>query len=387
MKGCRCSSLVLLLVLLGGCASTGTSTGWDVSTRERLLSGEALAGYAGDTSIPGQDEIMSIDESMKRFAEQAVAGQATARDMVKSMLEAIIKPKGLGLVYDPTASFTAREAFEARRANCMSFTLMVVAMLRHVGVETSFNVVEVPLIGDMRDESTLVFYKHINAMVQFPFEAGRAVVDLDMDAYDTNYEQRIITDEAALAQYYNNRSMEYLQEGNARAAFPYLVRALAIEPQQSYFWNNLGALYQRSGNLEAAREAFEVALDENSNDLVAMSNAARLYAYLGETKRAEALTQRVEHFRAHNPYYRYLHAVNAFRVSDYETARRELTEAIRLHKQEHMFHFLLGAVYEKLGMHEAALQSITTALQLTTDEKQLARYKGKMGRLFSSAQM
>lgn len=389
MKSCRYSSLVLLLALtqFAGCASTGTSIGRDVSTREWLLSGAALAGYAGDTVLPGQDEIMFMDDSMKRLVEQAVAGQATARGKVRAMLDAIIKPSGLGLEYDPSASFTAREAFVERRANCMSFTLMVVAMLRHVGVETSFNVVEVPLLGDMRDESTLVFYKHINAIVQFPFDAGRAVVDLDLDAYDVNYEQRVITDAAAVAQYYNNRAMEFLQQGNTRAAFPYLVKALTIEPEQSYFWSNLGALYQRSGNLQAAREAFEVALEENSNDLVAMSNAARLYAFLGETKRAEVLTRRVEHFRAHNPYYRYLLAVTAFRVSDYETARRELTEAIRLHKQEHLFHFLLGAVYEKLGMHEAALQSVNTALTLTTDEKQLARYKGKMGRLFSSAQM
>lgn len=386
MKGYRCSPILLFLLLLSGCASTGSSDNSDASTREWLLSGEVLSDVAVDLPILPQDDAVSLDERMKRFVEHATAGQGSARGKVRSLIAAVIDPTGLGLTYDPGASYSARETFAHRRANCLSFTLMMVSMLRHAGVEAQFNDVDIPLIGGIRDETTLVFYKHINAIVEFPFE-GRAVIDLVMDEYDTSYEQRTITDRAAAAQYYNNRSMEFLQEGKVEASFPYLVKAISLDPRQSYLWSNLGSLYQRAGKLEAAKAAFEIALAENGSDLVATSNAARLYTALGESKRAEALTRRVTMFRERNPYYRYVRAVSAYRSSDFEAAKREVTEAIHLYRQEHRFHFLLGAIYERLGLHDAAVESMNTAINLTTDAKQSARYRSKMDRLFSSAHL
>jgi Flp pilus assembly protein TadD len=302
---------------------------------------------------------------------------------VTALIKAIIDPGGLNLQYEPTASYTARETFEHRRANCLSFTLMMVAMLRHLDVDVRFNDVEVPLIWDIHDESTLIFYKHINSIADFPLD-GRAVMDLHMDEYDLSYEQRLISDQAAIAQYYNNRAMELLQQRDLRAAFPFLARAISLEPRQSYLWNNLGSLYQRAGKLQAAKAAFEVALTERGSGAVVMSNAARLYAVLGDSKRAAELTRRVAAFRDANPYFRYVRAISAFKESDFETARDEVVAAIRLYKIEHRFHFLLGAIYEKLGLHEQAVKSVNTALSLTTDEKQLARYRNKMDRLFSA---
>jgi Flp pilus assembly protein TadD len=177
--------------------------------------------------------------------------------------------------------------------------------------------------------------------------------------------------------------MEFLQQGDAIRAFPYLARAIELEPKQSYVWNNLGSLYERAGNLHAARLAFEVALSERRGDLVAMSNASRVYQALGDTARADDLARRVATFRLSNPYFRYLQAMDAFRQQDYQKARDEVAAAIRLYRPEHRFHFLLGAIYERLGLHEQARASMREALTLTRDEKQIARYRDKMERLFA----
>lgn len=383
MQFLRVISKLLILLLLSGCATTGVSGPTDLSTRQWLLSGAALfVGPAPEMAMP-QEAVLSLDQSMRQFAERATAGSGSPRGKVTALIKAVIDPGGLNLKYDPTASYTAQETYEHRRANCLSFTLMMVAMLRHLGVDAQFNDVEVPLIWDIHDETTLIFYKHINSIVDFPLD-GRAVMDLNMSEFDASYEQRIISDQAATAQYYNNLAMEFLQQGDARTAFPYLAKAISLGPNQSYLWNNLGSLYQRAGELQAAKAAFEVALTEWGSGDVAMSNAARLYAALGDSKRATELTRRVAAFRAANPYFRYVRAISAFRDSDYETARDEAIAAIRLYKVEHRFHFLLGAIYEKLGLHEQAVTSVNTALSLTTDEKQLARYRDKMERLFSA---
>lgn len=383
MQGLRAFSMLLILLLISGCAATSVSGPEANSARQWLLGGEALFGGPAPAVALAEAEVLSLDPSMEQFAERATAGWGTHRGKVTALIKAVIDPAGLNLQYKPTASFTARETFSHRRANCLSFTLMMVAMLRHLGVDARFNDVDVPLIWDIHDETTLLFYKHINSIVDFTWE-GRAVMDLNMDEYDVSYEQRLISDEAAIAQYYNNRAMELLQQGDLRAAFPYLAKAISLEPRQSYLWNNLGSLYQRAGKLQAAKAAFEVALKERGSGAVVMSNAARLYAVLGDSKRAAELTRRVAAFRDANPYFRYVRAISAFRESDYETARDEAVAAIRLYKIEHRFHFLLGAIYEKLGLHEQAVKSVNTALSLTTDEKQLARYRNKLDRLFSA---
>lgn len=377
-------SLIVLLfpILLAACATNGLDGPDGDQTRQWLLSGEPLQAGVPIGVLPEENVLVLTDE-MKDFVARVTAGQETPRDKVQAMLSAVIGGNGLGIIYNPSASYTAAETYTRREANCLSFTLMMVSMLRHVGVDARFNDVNVPLLSDLRDESTLVFYKHINAIVQFS-EQHRAVLDLNMQEYDTTYTQEEIGDESAAAQYYNNRAMEMLQQGHSATAFPYLVKAIELDPHQSYLWSNLGSLYQRAGKLEAARAAFELALSEDHRDLVAMSNAARLYAALGDTERAAELSDRVARFRAANPYYRYVLAVNAYLHADYDAARLELTEAIRLYKQEHRFHFLLGAAYEKLGMREAAEQSLHTALELATDEKQAARYRNKMDRLLTA---
>lgn len=379
MKTLRLLTLLFPL-LLGACASTGIADLRSEESRQWLLSGEPLvAGGILPADLP-EENVLMLDEDMKAFVASATAGKVTARDKVAALLGAVIGPGSVGIRYNPSASYSARETFARREANCLSFTLMMVSMLRHIGVDARYNDVNIPLLSDLRDESTLVFYKHINAIVQFS-EQHRAVLDLNMQEYDTSFTQEEITDAAAVAQYYNNRAMELLQRGQVEPAFGYLAKAITMDPDESYLWSNLGSLYQRAGKLQPARAAFEIAIGEDSRNLVAMSNAARLYATLGETERASELAGRVERFRSENPYYRYVQAVNAYLHADYDGARQELTEAIRLYQQEHRFHFLLGAAYEKLGMHEAAEQSMHTALELATDEKQVARYRNKMDRL------
>lgn len=383
MKVHRILVSLSLIIFLAACATNGIDGPDGDQTRQWLLSGEPLVADGGPLEPVAEENVLQLDEDMRRFVATATAGSKSARDKVQGLLSAVIGSNGLGITYNPSASYSAPETFARREANCLSFTLMMVSMLRHVGVDARFNDVNVPLLSDLRDESTLVFYKHINAIVQFS-EQHRAVLDLNMEEYDTTYTQVEIDDDSAVAQYYNNRAMELLQQGQPRAAFPYLAKAIALDPNQSYLWSNLGSLYQRAGKLQPARAAFELALSEDHRDLVAMSNAARLYATLGDTKRAAELSDRVVRFRAANPYYRYVLAVNAYIHADYNAAREELTEAIRLYKEEHRFHFLLGAAYEKLGMREAAEQSMHTALQLTTDQKQVARYRNKMDRLLTT---
>jgi Flp pilus assembly protein TadD len=298
-------------------------------------------------------------------------------------LTALVSPGLRGIVYDATATLTPAETFRQARANCLSFTTLYVLLARHVGLRARFNEVDVPPIWDMQGPETLLLYRHINALVR-PTHDRRQVVDLDMEEYDTSYPQREIPDSLAEAQYYNNRAMEFMFAGNLAEAQRYLAKALSIDPGVSYFWGNLGSLYWRAGDLQAAELAFRKARQVSPVDPAAISNAARLYAQLGQSDLARQLEEQVANHRRRNPYYRYQEGLNAFVAGDYEAARSHVLAAIGTHEREHRFHFLLGAVYDRLGDAGRARDSFDRAIELTSDDKQVALYRRKIDVLRSA---
>jgi len=299
-----------------------------------------------------------------------------------ALLRSILYPSGLDLKYDARATFTAEETFHHARANCLSFTNLFIAMARHVGMHVQYNEVDVPPIWDLVNGKTLVLNKHVNALVTRR-DRVRHVVDLRLEEFEFYYEQRTISDQLAFAQHYNNKAMGYLVAGEYVDALRYLVKALTLQPKVSYLWNNLGALYRRAGNLQAAEKSYLIALSENSGDLTAYSNLARFYKDTGDEKLAAYFEQKVHYYRMQNPYFLYGLSQQAFVEKDYELARKYAMKAIHHYDKEHRFFFLLGAIYQQIGNKELATVNFNKALELSGDREQQARYKNKMDRLFS----
>jgi Flp pilus assembly protein TadD len=294
----------------------------------------------------------------------------------------LVSPALLGIVYDATATLTPRETYRQRRANCLSFTMLYVLLARHVGLPARFNEVDVPPVWEMQGPDTLILYKHVNALLD-PRHGGRRVVDLDMEVYDTSYPQREIADDLAEAQFFNNRAMELMFEGRFAEARSHLARAIKLEPGVSYFWGNLGSLYWRAGDLPAAELAFRKAMRVHPVDPVAIGNAARLYTELGRSDLAKQLEELVASHRRRNPYYRYQQGLTAFVEGDYDSARSHVLAAIDAHQREHRFHFLLGAVYSKLGNEVRARGSFEKAIELAGTDRQVSLYRHKVDLLLS----
>jgi Flp pilus assembly protein TadD len=346
-----------------------------------LLSGEAWSETGADDLILPEERVLYLNREMREFAKNAVQGYED-KDRMTALLTALLKPDGLELTYDVQASFTAEEVFLHRRANCLSFTSLFVAMGRYLDMDVRYNEVDVPPIWDLRWGNTLVLNKHINAML-VRNKYVRHVIDLNIEEYDSQYEQRNISDQLAVAQHYNNKAMGYLLSADYDNAFRFMVKAISMAPEKSYLWNNLGSLYRRTGNTEAAEKAYLVSLNANAEDLVAMSNVARLYNANGNIGLASYYEEQAHDYRMRNPYYLYGLAQKAFTEKDYELARGHLQGAISRHDREHRFYFLLGAVYKRTGESELADTNFNRALELSADSKQQSRYRNKMERLAS----
>ena len=378
-------AIIIFLMWLSGCAVNSPILGRPVTTSQQawLLSGKPVLGEDATPLVMPDDPVMDLSPEMVAFAHRVVPAKAADRTKLRELLTAVMHPGSLGLEYEAGATYTAQEVFSRRRANCLAFTNFVVALMREVGLKVHYNEVEVPYAWDMSNNSTLILYKHINAIVRLRNMPDK-VVDIAMGEYDTSYKQRKISDTLALAQHYNNRAMEFLIQDNYPEAIRYMAAALDIEPGVSYFWSNLGAVYRRSSRLEAAELAYRLALQHDPSDLVAISNAARLYDQLGEQETAQALHERAEHFRKINPYYRYRQGLDAFARTEYLYALEHTNAAIRHYNKEHRFYFLRSAIYSRLGNDKQAEENLIKAISLTDDAKQNSRYRRKLDLLLSA---
>lgn len=373
----------LLPLLLAACATPIPSAQTGNESRDRLLSGEALpAPIRAGISRP-DDDVLGLSADMIRFADQATASSRNETDKINALLRALIQSPGTNFIFDPAATYTAAQTFEHGRANCLAFAGMMTVMLRHLDIRAEFNEVDVPEVWDMRSPKTMVLYKHVNVIIR-PRGGQKKVADLDMAAYDDSYRQRIISDEQAVAQYYNNKAMAFLFDEDLANAFSYLVTAIDLDPQASYLWANLGTFYRNVRNRKAAELSYQVALSEKPGNLIAISNLARLYSNDGQLELARKLDKKAAYFRSRNPYFRYRQGMDAFSNQNFGAAMSHAKAAIRLYPKEHRFHFLLGAIYEKTGNAKKAEASMLKAVEMSTDAIQKTTYRSKMDHLLSS---
>lgn len=372
--------ILVCVVLLQGCAGSVPMVGKAGEGQEWLLDGSAFSEQLAGKLVLPEDDVMGLTPEMQAFAARVAPASLAGKERLTALLKAIVDPADLGVRYESGATYTAAGTFGNHSANCLSFTLLTVALMRHVGLVGHFHEVDTPPIWDMRGNYTLEMYRHINVLGEI--NAGKKfVVDLSMEEYDTSYEQRVISDENAIAQYYNNRAMEFLTDGQLEDALRYAIRAIRQQPGLYYLWGNLGSIYRRAGKLDAAEASFGQALARNPYDLVATSNLARLYQETGKVELAAKLEARAAQFRERNPYYQYRLAMDAFLAQDYRSARDHAEQAINRYGREHRFHFLLGAAQEMLGDTRHAEISLKRALELSTDSDQIARYRSKWDRL------
>ncbi|MDP5209565.1 tetratricopeptide repeat protein [Microbulbifer sp. 2205BS26-8] len=280
--------LIMLMGILGACAGQSFTEKPAEVAVEHLLSGAAIFGRPVHAAELPRDPVMTLTAEMRRFLADIALG-ASPQKRLTSLIKAFETQK-FHVEYDQTTTLTAAQTFHNRRGNCLSFTLMIVAMARELGVEASFNQVSVPPVWSHEEAQTFVVYRHVNMVSEGP--RGRRVIDFNLAAYDPAYRQRRLEDTSAFSLYYSNRGVELMRAGKGEKAFLYLRKALELRPRKSDLWANLGAFYSHFGHYSEAEQSYRQALYFNNIHLVAMSDLARLYRFSGRERLADAYAAR-----------------------------------------------------------------------------------------------
>lgn len=335
---------------------------------------------ASSTSIPSPDQVFAIPPAMRAMLQKQVIDRSSSREQrLQALVEMIFDRQGLDLQYDANATYTVDEVWQQRRANCLAFTLMFVALAREAGIQARVQEVG-QVVSWYQDQENGVVYSvgHVNAGVEMSGRYG--TVDLDRNVLYDRHGPQPVSKARALAHFYNNRGAEQMGEGDLAGARAFFDASVAQDRAFPSVWNNLGVLDNREGDIDAAKRALDKALQLDGRQDAALNNASALYRRLGLVAQAEAMERRLKSVQREDPFAQYMLGTQAERAGKLEEAIRYYRHAVRLYDTAHQFHFGLARAYFLTGQFKRADRELTRA-QLLGGAPEQARYQAKLDSL------
>ncbi len=383
------SSLVyspLVALLLAGC-STVPKPQSHIGTAD-LLDGHALFGETVATEEAGDVDMLALSPAMSEFLRQNVRGTAADHMRLAQLLRSMKSAGYFDVEYDSNLTLTADETFRRRTGNCLSYTSLFIALARGVGLNASFQVVDVPPIWDSVDD-WVILNNHINSIVRgvritTKFEQD-FIVDFNQADYRGTFPRHPVSDATAEALFLSNRGVEALRAGEQRVAFARFKRAIALDARVAPAWVNLGALYSRRADTERAAAAYERAVAVHPSNKPALTNLAKLYDQVGKHELAEQYRARIRAYEDINPYFHYALAHEAYLAADYPRALAQIKRAISLKKGDDKLYFLQGLIYYRSGDLLAAQESLERAQHYGEGPAVKERYAEKLAVLASNS--
>jgi len=337
-----------------------------------LLTASTLGSPA--MPLPGADEILAVPPELEAQLQEQVIGKSESKEeRLRLLIDFVLEKPGLALEYDNDMTRTVAETFRSRKANCLSFTLLFAVLARKAGLKTHVQEYEQVLVWYMQDG--LVFNSsHVNARV----EAGtlRRTVDVGRNVLISRYRPRLISDQRALAFFYNNRGVELMAAGDLAAARRYMDAALAITPQDPSPWSNIGVLSLRLNDQRAAEHAYSAALKLDPNHGAALANIVTLYQRTGERKKAAKYMRLLHKVQFADPFHQFMLARDYEQRGELTMAAAYYRRAIRLHDSEPAFYLGLARIYSALGDLKRARRSLAQA-DILKDENTRRAFQAK----------
>lgn len=337
---------------------------WSVAVPAPAVSSASVAPVTSVVlPMPRPEQVMAVPPELHALLQQqviAVGGSGRSRlERLTALLTG--KPPGLGISYAADATLTVDEAYRTRKANCLTFTLLLVALAREAGLQAyGQELDDVVTWGEGND----IAYRlnHVNAGVVIG--RSRLTVDAAADQAMGRKPPKPIPDQRLLALYYNNRTAELLAGPSAAAAVPYAAMALQLAPRYANAWVNAGVVQLLQGDRQAAERDYLKALALDPDNEAALLDLVALYRNNGDEARHATYARRLEKVQVKDPYFHFLKAQDDEKRGDYAGAVQHFRRAIHLYDGDSRFYLGLARAYQLLGEARHAQQAMARAAAL-----------------------
>jgi tetratricopeptide (TPR) repeat protein len=317
---------------------------------------------------------MEISPEMKQFVSTRVDSGLMPMQRLQLLVTAIFQDKELNFTYSPL-SRSAIQTFEQRNGNCLSFTLLFIAMARYLNLDARFCEVKISPVFS-KNGDFIVLNQHLRPVV---FISGEIfAVDIFPQIVPMSLDGQVVPDERGLAHFYSNKGVDELAAGNYELADAYFNRALATDPTLAGALINLGTSQFRQGKLDEAERYFRKALDLNPKNQAAMSNLANICDASGRTQEAIRLKMKIQQFLDKNPYYHFSLGSQADQKGDYAEALAQYKRAIKLNSTDHNFYFAIARTYAQIGRKKQVESNLQLAEKYARDPDNKLKYAQKL---------
>jgi tetratricopeptide (TPR) repeat protein len=304
-------SAAALALLLSACGSTPTIP----PTRAELVEQVRARGVDPDRIVfPAE-----LDNELRRWVLQSVPEFGSDDERLNFLMVGLLSDRRRGISYEGGYTGTAREVFDQRKANCLSFSQLFVAMARAAGIPAYY--LRVGDIDGYEQRGDLIIVSgHITAGYGEP--THRKVLEFSLDpVLDYDYRRaEPISDLTAVALYYTNRAAELIQAEKMDAALEAADTALELDPELAIAWVNRGVGQRRMGRWEEAETSYRRALEHRPNFEPALQNLETVLRLQGRFDEAEQIAAHIRKLGTRNPF-------NLLRLGDDSLSRGRTADA------------------------------------------------------------
>jgi tetratricopeptide (TPR) repeat protein len=132
-----------------------------------------------------------------------------------------------------------------------------------------------------------------------------------------------------------SKGIDESKNENFKKAIEYYEKALKIDPEFTFAWDNLGVSYRKLNNYDKAIESYEKSLEIDPNGITPLQNIAVVYQYKKEYQKAIESYQKLAEIDINNPEIYYgIGQIYAIYLNDYEKGLENMCKAYNIYVEQ-----------------------------------------------------
>ena len=154
------------------------------------------------------------------------------------------------------------------------------------------------------------------------------------------------------------------QENKFHVAVNLYRRVLEVNPNYAPAHNNLGVLFQQTGEHQKAKDCFEKALDIDPNYIEANNSLADIYSMVGKYLKAKSYYEKTIEINPNHPHAHNNLGATFNKLGEYQKAKDCFEKAIEISPNHPQAYNSLGVVFQELGKSQEAKTCYEKAIQI-----------------------